>query len=157
MEVFMLFFIMLGKDKEMTKKEFSKILFEALSEEMTKEEIYSHIRYYEEYIENEKKTGLSEDEVISKLGNPRLLAKTILSSSKNKSYTGETKFENDEEKPKLQKKEGLLSKIKRILITILVCVILFYFLRAGIIIFWKIGLPILIVIWLIRLVYKAFK
>ena len=42
---------MLGKDKVMTKKEFSKILFEALSEEMTKEEIYSHIRYYEEYIE----------------------------------------------------------------------------------------------------------
>ena len=141
----------------MTKKEFSKILFDALSAEMSKEEIYSHIQYYEEYIENEKKAGMSEEEVISKLGNPRLLAKTILSSAKTNGYTGETYSEKKEEKPKLQKKTGILNTIKRILIIILVCVLLLFFLGTGFVLFLKFGLPVIIIIWLIRLVYKAFK
>jgi uncharacterized membrane protein len=61
----------------MTKNEFLELLRAALSGEIPDLEIESNMKYYEEYIRTEGyKT--SEEEVINQLGDPRLIAKTII-------------------------------------------------------------------------------
>ena len=62
----------------MSKQEFLKGLEAALLEQMDISEAAPHIRYYQDYIENEIKNGKTEEEVMSCLQNPRLIAKTIL-------------------------------------------------------------------------------
>ncbi len=120
----------------MSKKEFLEDLFHALNGGMSKEEIYSHIQYYDEYIENEKMNGQSEDVVISRLGNPRLLAKTILMSANAKTYSQESYSSYEEkEQPKIQKKDNILNKIKKVLIIVLVGILLIILLSAGLIVF----------------------
>lgn len=61
----------------MSKNEFLELLRAALSGEIPDLEIESNMKYYEEYIRTEgNKT--SEEEVINQLGDPRLIAKTII-------------------------------------------------------------------------------
>lgn len=61
----------------MTKNEFLDLLRTALLGEIPDSEIESNMKYYEEYIRAEGyKT--SEEEVINQLGDPRLIAKTIV-------------------------------------------------------------------------------
>ena len=45
------------------------------------------MNYYENYIETEIRKGKSEEEVINKLGDPRLIAKSILASRSVESET----------------------------------------------------------------------
>ena len=79
------------KDNHMKKKEFLNKLYEALSDNMSEKEASTHIDYYKAYIEGQCSNGRNEKEVIEELGNPRLIAKTIIgtsSSEDNKSkYT----------------------------------------------------------------------
>lgn len=61
----------------MSKNEFLELLRAALSGEIPDLEIESNMKYYEEYIRTEGyKT--SEEEVVNQLGDPRLIAKTII-------------------------------------------------------------------------------
>ncbi len=61
----------------MTKNEFLELLRNTLLGEIPDTEIESNMKYYEEYIRTEGyKT--SEEEVINQLGDPRLIAKTII-------------------------------------------------------------------------------
>lgn len=61
----------------MNKKEFLAILQECLEGELPSEEIKSNIAYYKDYIEN---NGESEKAVLEQLGEPRLIARTIINS-----------------------------------------------------------------------------
>ena len=65
----------------MNKKQFLKGLEEALLEQMDISEAAPHIRYYQDYIENELSNGKSEDEVMASLQTPRLIAKNIVNNS----------------------------------------------------------------------------
>ena len=62
----------------MTRYEFIKGLEEALLEQIDISEAAIHIKYYQDYIENEIRKGKSEEDVISSLQNPRLIAKNII-------------------------------------------------------------------------------
>lgn len=62
----------------MSKAEFLDILREQLDGEIPSGEIYSNIRYYEQYIEREIQSGKTEEEVMDLLGDPRLIAKTLI-------------------------------------------------------------------------------
>lgn len=44
--------------------------------------VEDNIRYYEEYIEIQLRQGKSEEDVLAGLGDPRLLAKTIIEANK---------------------------------------------------------------------------
>lgn len=74
----------------MSKAEFLDILREQLDGEIPSGEIYSNIRYYEQYIEREIQSGKTEEEVMELLGDPRLIAKTLIDadeiSPSNSSY-----------------------------------------------------------------------
>jgi len=61
----------------MSKNEFLELLRAALSGEIPGLEIESNMKYYEDYIRTEG-SKTSEEEVINQLGDPRLIAKTII-------------------------------------------------------------------------------
>lgn len=65
----------------MSKEEFLTRLREALMGEMNDIEIQSNISYYQSYITEEVKNGRTEQEVVDELGEPRLIARTIIDTS----------------------------------------------------------------------------
>jgi hypothetical protein len=62
----------------MTKQEFLDTLRRALNRELNEEEVEDNIAYYEEYFRGQMAQGHTEEEIIAQLGDPRLIARTIL-------------------------------------------------------------------------------
>ena len=62
----------------MTRHEFISRLREALTGEIPPEEIEGNIRFYNNYIDQELQKGRSEAEIFGELGDPRLIARTIM-------------------------------------------------------------------------------
>ena len=62
----------------MTRHEFISGLREALTGEIPPEEIEGNIRFYNNYIDQEMAKGRSEADIFSELGDPRLIARTIM-------------------------------------------------------------------------------
>ena len=62
----------------MDKQEFLEKLSEALREAMDDSSAYEHISYYSNYIDEEIRKGRNEYDVVAGLGNPRLIAKSII-------------------------------------------------------------------------------
>ena len=62
----------------MNKKEFLDILYNQLSGQMPEGNIAAHIQYYRSYIEKEQQKGRSEDDILNELGDPHLIARTLL-------------------------------------------------------------------------------
>ena len=62
----------------MSRREFLEVLRGQLSGQMTQGRAAAHVRYYEDYIQSKVRAGTPEDEVIAQLGDPRLIAKTLL-------------------------------------------------------------------------------
>ena len=61
----------------MKKDEFLMLLRQALSGDVPPGVIEENIRYYDSYISEEVRKGLTEEEVTAGIGDPRLIAKTI--------------------------------------------------------------------------------
>lgn len=66
----------------MNRYEFIEKLRAALTGKTTQSVINENIRYYEEYLDMEIRKGKSEELVTAELGDPRLLAKTIIEAGK---------------------------------------------------------------------------
>ena len=62
----------------MDKKEFLDILYNQLSGQMPEGNIAAHVQYYRNYIEEEQRKGRTESEILAELGDPRLIARTLL-------------------------------------------------------------------------------
>lgn len=67
----------------MNKTEFLKKLEEHLEGQMEKSKIQAHIQYYREYIETQIKNGKTEEQLWKELGEPHLIAKTLLDADKD--------------------------------------------------------------------------
>ncbi len=74
----------------MNRYEFIESLRAALSGKVTQSTLNDNVRYYEEYLDSEIRKGRTEEEVIRELGNPRLLAKTIVEANKQSNQWGRT-------------------------------------------------------------------
>ena len=61
----------------MSKQEFLDTLRRALARELSESEVADNINYYWNYIEQQVASGKSEEQVLSELGDPRLIARTI--------------------------------------------------------------------------------
>lgn len=72
----------------MGKREFLEILAERLSEELSRERVISHLQYYEYYIDNEIKKGRKSEAVMAELGDPILIAHTIINTETGESFRG---------------------------------------------------------------------
>ena len=66
----------------MDRYEFISALRAALNGKVPATTVEDNVQYYEEYIEVQLRQGKSEEEVLSALGDPRLLAKTIIEANK---------------------------------------------------------------------------
>jgi uncharacterized membrane protein len=64
----------------MNKEEFLDILRQSLSGEVTNQSIEQNVRYYDGYISAQ--TPEEEADIIDRLGDPRLIAKTIIEAEK---------------------------------------------------------------------------
>lgn len=62
----------------MTRREFLEKLREALSNDLNNQVVQENVRYYESYIAEEVNKGRSEEEVIAEMGDPWVLAQTII-------------------------------------------------------------------------------
>ena len=62
----------------MSKQEFLDTLRRALARELSESEVADNINYYWNYIEQQVAFGKSEEQVLSELGDPRLIARRII-------------------------------------------------------------------------------
>ena len=105
----------------MKKQEFISELKEALQHNMDEQKIKGHVAYYEEYIQNEIKSGRSEEEVVNELGDPWAIAKTIRLSEGMDNQ--ETVYTAEDEAPSTETKRGF--NWKAILIVVILCIVVF--------------------------------
>lgn len=66
----------------MNKEEFITRLQHSLAGGLSASQVAEHVRYYREYIDSEIHKGRTEAEVLAQLGEPRLLARSIIEASK---------------------------------------------------------------------------
>ena len=87
----------------MTKQEFLEMMRLALNGKVSSSLVMENLRYYEDYINMEVRKGEKEEDVLAKLGDPRLLARTIAETSgagngQSAEYAGEgMRYERSEE------------------------------------------------------------
>lgn len=68
----------------MEKTEFLEQLRQSLSGRIEADKVTDHLRYYEDYINTQMRLGRTENEVLDSLGSPRLIARTITDTQKDK-------------------------------------------------------------------------
>lgn len=66
----------------MDRHEFISILRTALTGKVPATTVEDNVQYYEEYIEVQLRQGKSEEEILTALGDPRLLARTVIEANK---------------------------------------------------------------------------
>ena len=149
----------------MSKAEFLHALQGRLAETLPREKVEEHVQYYESYIIEEIHQGKTEEEVMEELGDPLLIAKTIMDTSEEDTQqqtfyeetAGDTGIEDswrDRDSQvrhyELQSKGGCL--LAAIIIVVVIALIL-----------WLVGsvisflLPVLIPLVIILLVVAYFK
>lgn len=62
----------------MNRTEFLDTLRSQLSGQMHEGKVAAHVRYYEDYIQSQVRSGRDEQQVLAELGDPRLIARTLL-------------------------------------------------------------------------------
>ena len=62
----------------MNRTEFLDTLRSQLSGQMHEGKVAAHVRYYEDYIQSQVRSGRNEQDVLQELGDPRLIARTLL-------------------------------------------------------------------------------
>lgn len=76
----------------MTKQEFLDTLRRALASDLSESEVADNINYYWNYMEQQIASGKSEEQVLSELGDPRLIARTIRQVDQQKEEEAEGIF-----------------------------------------------------------------
>lgn len=111
----------------MSKQEFLDSLRRSLSGGLEAQEVNEHIRYYSDYIDSQIRGGSSEEEVMGSLGEPRLIAKTLLGMEGVETVTEEY-VDSDAADNSGERYFNINGKTIRVpgwLFTILVCVVCF--------------------------------
>ena len=72
----------------MTKVEFLTKLKESLNNDLTGVIVQENIAYYDQYIADEIRKGRSEQEVLDELGDPWVIAQTIIDTQENAKEQG---------------------------------------------------------------------
>lgn len=71
----------------MTKQEFLEKLRAALGNDLSGVVVSENVNYYNQYITDEMAKGRSEEEVTDELGDPWAIARTIIDAQENQEYT----------------------------------------------------------------------
>ncbi|WP_167955635.1 HAAS signaling domain-containing protein [Anaerosporobacter faecicola] len=155
----------------MSKEEFIKELRESLYTEVSSLEIENNVRYYSQYIDNQVKSGKTIEQVMYELGDPRLIARTIIETSKlGKGTThssADYSYQNDYKESvnsysdnedgyqhsyTFNGKLPLRYRILAIVFVILFVILLVFLGTIAIRLFITIGIPLLLVYFVYRLI-----
>lgn len=140
----------------MNRHEFLKQLEHALEAEMNPAKVRGHVDYYRSYIAEEVKNGKSEKEVMDLLGDPWVIARSIIDSPLNETedqYTYADYEEAEQEAPfgtpeiKIKKITGW--KIAAVCVGIVLILVLVISLLTGLISMLVPVLVPLLVIWIV--------
>ena len=140
----------------MNRHEFLKQLEHALEAEMNPSKVREHVDYYRSYIAEEVKNGKSEKEVMDLLGDPWVIARSIIDSPLNETedqYTYADYEEAEQEAPfgtpeiKIKKITGW--KIAAVCVGIVLILVLVISLLTGLISMLAPVLVPLLVIWIV--------
>lgn len=155
----------------MNKQEFIDRLRVSLNGRISATEVEDTIQYYRDYIDSEIRRGKSEAEVLSMLGDPRLIARTIIETSPSAENAGDvrsaggTNYGNDtykssgtyhssyqeepRKKPKIFRMPGWLLAILVILVLYLILSVVFSVLAFL--------APVIIVVAVVVFMIKLFR
>lgn len=146
----------------MDRTEFIDRLQRALAGGLNSSRVAEHVQYYREYIDVEIRKGRSEREVLDSLGDPRLLAKSIIEANKragvsegtNRLYDEETVEKGGREWGKTVKQSVMRAPGWLILLIVAVLLLLVIGLAFSVISFLA---PIIIPVLLVILLVNYFK
>lgn len=142
----------------MSKQEFLEGLRRSLNGGMEPQEVNEHIRYYSDYIDTQIRMGSAEEEVMVSLGEPRLIAKTLLGMEGGETVTEEY-IEDEPLKDSEARYFNMKGKVLRIpnwLFTILVCVVCFFVLTLVFVLMSRI-MPYLFIFMMGVFVYRMIR
>ena len=136
----------------MTKNEFLDILRISLEGEIPSSDVENNIKYYEDYINTQLKQK-SFEEIYSELGNPRLIAKTIIDTNKisGSRQTSNEYINNSTENEVYKQSNKYFNKLLRYIIGTIIIFVVIFLGSIAVKLFFSIGLPILIIV----LIYKS--
>lgn len=153
----------------MSKQEFLNSLRATLGSELGAAAAEENVKYYEEYINAEIRVGKSEEEVLASLGNPKLIARSIIDAGKNGENSGETSSGNDRHSSNYHsgsfrgaakengRKSGIrVHNIPLWLIVLLVVVVICVVFGALVMFVWWLA-PVIVVLWLLGFVIKLLR
>lgn len=148
----------------MSRAEFIEKLQRALAGGLSSSQVAENVRYYQEYIDCEVSKGRGEKEVIAQLGDPRLLAKSIIEANKHAGANYGSNMEYDEEvssDPQGWNADGQMPQGKRIMLPgwlvmliVTVVVILFIGIVTSLLSFFA---PVILVALVVVLIVKVFQ
>ena len=148
----------------MDRTEFIDKLQRALAGGLKSGQVAENVSYYQEYIDSEMRKGRSEAEVLEQLGDPRLLAKSIIEANKragasygsNREYDEEVAEDVQETKRSRMTSDGRIVMLPGwlVMLIITVIVILIIGVVTSLLTFFA---PVIIVGLVILLVVKLFQ
>lgn len=139
----------------MTRTAFIKELRKALSATLNSKDVLEHIDYYEEFFDMEIKKGKEESEIIEQLGNPRLLAKSILEASGGS--RSQSSYESCASDEQIYSRKGNRARIGfarwfMLFIMILIIFVVIGILFSAIAILLRFFLPLILLILLVKMI-----
>ncbi|MCI8597049.1 MAG: DUF1700 domain-containing protein [Lachnospiraceae bacterium] len=157
----------------MDRNEFVSTLRAVLTGEVPPSVVEDNVRYYDSYISQEIASGKSEKEVMEMLGDPRLIAKTIVDTQSQGGGAGSYEYSYTQENTESQRafhaevneEGGVDFKYKRfnfstwygrlLLMVILIVVLLLVITIVGGILSWVLPIlvPVLLILWIIRMFF----
>lgn len=87
----------------MTKQEFLQELRQALGAEVDSYTVQDNVNYYDHYITDEITAGRTEEDVLNELGDPWLIARTIIDSPAGNTFGSEEYGQSGEESAEYSK------------------------------------------------------
>lgn len=153
----------------MTKIEFLEELKNALSGTVSYEVLMDSYRYYSNYIEEEMRSGKTEEQVVEQLGKPMLIARSIIAANSGEriadmEYTEDGKTKKVRRKETVQQEEAhkekkefhfnytaWYAKILYGIFIFLMIALVFCIIKGLFWIFVTFGIPILIILGIVYL------
>lgn len=143
----------------MDRTEFIDRLQRSLAGGVNSSQVADNVRYYQDYIDTEIRKGRSETDVLFSLGDPRLLAKSIIEANKRAGYIEGTNRNFDEERQEdsEQERKQAVGVVRVPSWLIILIVIVIALLIIGVV-FSVISFlaPIIIPVLLVMLIYHYF-
>lgn len=130
----------------MTKQEFMEKLRLALTGKVPGNVVTENLQYYEDYINTEIRKGKSEEEVLASLGDPRLIARTIITASTQADPAGAGEYREYGRTAQSQGKESRRMPVWLWLILGMLIVVLIFSAVVSLLSFlWPILVPVIII------------